>query len=70
MKLDVVVVSSKTNDSQVSSDISGNPTKQLAEQEKGVVTLADELDDDENVGGMVVLLGNEDVELAELVFAF
>jgi len=54
----------------VSRDISGNPTKQLAEQEKGVVTLADELDDDETVGAMVVLLGNEDVELAELVFAF
>lgn len=62
-------MSSKTIDSQVSSDMPGNPTKQLAEQEKGVVTLGDELFD-EDVGGMVVPLGNEDVELAELAFAF
>jgi hypothetical protein len=45
----------------VSSDTLGNWTKQLVEQEKGVVTLDDEL---------VVRLGNEDVELAELGSAF
>ena len=61
------MVSSKSSDCQVSSAIWGNPTTQLAEQEKGVVTLGDELlFDDENVGCMVVLLGNDDVELAEL----
>ena len=70
MKLDVVVSPSKTVDSQVSREKSGKPKTQEAEQEKGVVTLGDELFDDENVGGMVVRLGREDVELAELASAF
>ena len=69
MKLDVTVVSSNTIDSQNSSDTSGNSTTQLVEQEKGVVTLDDELDD-ENVSGVVVRLGTEDVDLAELASAF
>jgi hypothetical protein len=63
VKLDVVAVPSKTTDFQVSSDIMGNSTIQLVEQEEGVVTLGD-------VGRMVVRLGNDDVEPAVLVSAF
>jgi hypothetical protein len=69
VKLVVVALPPKTIDSQVSSDTLGNWTKQSVEQEKGVVTLDDELDE-LKVGGLVVRLGNDDVEVAELRSAF
>ena len=72
-----VSVPLNVTDSQVSCRIDGNVTKQLAKQEKGVVVFGDKLEDDEedrdfdeDESGMVVPLGNEDVELAELAFAF
>jgi len=64
VKLDVVVLPSKAVDSQLSREKWGKPKKQEAEQEKGVVTVGDELFDDENVGGVVVRLGREEDVLA------